>query len=78
MLNDINTQPPQSGGMPIVGRPIINANVNVTNRIESDDLRKIMMDTFDDIATVLSDHCGPCQPLRHSGGPGGNDPRELL
>lgn len=59
MLDDINTQPPQSGGMPIVGRPIINANVNVTNRIESDDLRKIMMDTFDDIATVLSDHCGP-------------------
>ena len=59
MLNDINTQPPQTGGMPIVGRPIINANVNVTNRIESEDLRKIMMDTFDDIATVLSDHCGP-------------------
>ena len=58
MIDDINTQPP-SGGMPIMGRPIINANIGVTNRIEADDIKSIMMDTFDDIANVLSDHCGP-------------------
>ena len=59
MLNDINTQPPQTNGVPIVGRPIINANIGVTNRIEAIDIQSIMMDTFDDIANVLSDHCGP-------------------
>lgn len=59
MLDDINTQPPQTGGMPIVGRPIINANIGVTNRVEADDIKSIMMNTFDDIASVLSDHCGP-------------------
>ncbi len=58
-MKDYTTTPPSQGGMPIIGRPIINANINVTNRIESKDIDKIMMDTFADIADVLSNHCGP-------------------
>ena len=58
MPGEFQTTPPQ-GGVPIVGRPIINANIGVTNRVEAEDIHTIMMDTFQDIARVLSDHCGP-------------------
>ena len=42
-----------------IGRPIVNANIGVTNMIESNDIYSIMLDTFTDIVRVLSDHCGP-------------------
>lgn len=41
------------------GRPIINANIGVTNIIESNDIHTIMLDTFLEIVQILSDHCGP-------------------
>ena len=42
-----------------IGRPIVNANIGVTNILESNDIYTIMLDTFTDIVRVLSDHCGP-------------------
>ena len=42
-----------------VGRPIVNANIDVTNVIESHDIQSIMLNTFMDIVKILSDHCGP-------------------
>lgn len=55
---ELNTTPP-TGEMPMVGRPILDANIGMTNRIEHDDICDIMVNTFSDIAEVLSDHCGP-------------------
>lgn len=42
-----------------IGRPIVNANIGVTNILESGDIYSVMLDTFTDIVRVLSDHCGP-------------------
>ena len=42
-----------------IGRPIVNANIGVTNVLESDDIYSVMLNTFNDIVRVLSDHCGP-------------------
>jgi chaperonin GroEL (HSP60 family) len=57
-MDGLNTTPP-ADGMPVVGRPILDANIGLTNRIEHDDICEIMINTFNDIAEVLSDHCGP-------------------
>lgn len=46
-------------GIENVGRPIVNANINVTNVIEAGDIYSVMLDTFLDIVRILSDHCGP-------------------
>ena len=48
-----------NSGIENVGRPIVNANIGVTNVIESEDIYSIMLDTFLDIVRILSDHCGP-------------------
>lgn len=48
-----------NSGIENVGRPIVNANINVTNVIESEDIYSVMLDTFLDIVRILSDHCGP-------------------
>lgn len=42
-----------------IGRPIVNANIGITNVIESEDIYSVMLDTFIDIVRILSDHCGP-------------------
>lgn len=48
-----------SSGIENIGRPIVNANIGVTNVIESEDIYSIMLDTFLDVVRILSDHCGP-------------------
>lgn len=40
-------------------RQVLNANLNMTNVIESADIRGIMVQTFEQIQTLLSDYCGP-------------------
>lgn len=38
---------------------VINANIGLTNCIEEKDINTIIIDTFKEIANILSDHCGP-------------------
>lgn len=42
-----------------MNRPVVNANVGVTNMIEDADIKGIMLETFDTINQVLSEHSGP-------------------
>ena len=42
-----------------VERPILDANIGMTNRIEEEDAREVIIRTLHDLGAVLSRHCGP-------------------
>ena len=51
MSDNQSVQPPM--------RTIINANLNITNIVEQEQLSEVMYRTWDELAQLLSQHCGP-------------------
>lgn len=44
---------------PMMGRPIVDNNMGMSNIYGKEELRKTMIETFDKIINELKDHCGP-------------------
>lgn len=44
---------------PTFNPAIVNANIGIANCIEENDINTVIINTFKEIADILSDHCGP-------------------
>ena len=44
---------------PSIGLVPMDNNIGMSNRLEKEDMQKIMIETLSDLADVLKDHCGP-------------------
>lgn len=51
--------PSMTAQEPHIGLVPMDNNIGMSNRLEKEDMQKIMVETLSDLADVLKDHCGP-------------------